>query len=150
MANKQTRAVAMAAAVFTFSACSVDAPEQRLRDTLDAIETAVEARQPADVLRHVASDFSGGAERLDRQRLRGYLAAQMAGSRTIEVVMGPAKISIQGDRATVELEALVVGGRLLPERGERLRVVSGWRDEGGEWRCYRADWRRAGEAPGGP
>lgn len=123
-------------------ACAGEGPEARLRATVAAMEDAVEARRPGDFVAHVADDFVGGREGLDRQSLRGLLAGQMLGSERIEVVLGSPDIVLHGERATLSVEALVVGGRYLPERGVRLRIVSGWRLEDGAWRCYTAEWTR--------
>jgi hypothetical protein len=35
------------------------------------------------------------------------------------------------------------GGRLLPDRLGVYQVTSGWRKEGGDWRCYTASWERS-------
>jgi hypothetical protein len=121
-------------------ACTNTGPEARLRDALERMETAIEARRPADFVEFVSTDFVGGAERVDRQSLRGVLAAQMLGSARIEVLMGTPKVVLHGERATVTVEVTVLGGRYLPERGEQLHIVSGWRMQDGEWRCYTAEW----------
>ena len=52
-------------------------------------------------------------------------------------------MEIVGDRATVRFSAVVTGGsgRFLPERAQAWEVTSGWRDEGGDWRLYYAQWK---------
>jgi hypothetical protein len=122
--------------------CAGGDPETRLRETIAAMEAAIEARAPGDFVAHVSDDFGGG-DGLDRQGLRGMLAGQLIGSQQVEVVLGPLDVTLHpGDRATVVVDALVMGGRWLPERGERLEITSGWRLEDGEWRCYTASWKR--------
>jgi hypothetical protein len=37
------------------------------------------------------------------------------------------------------VDAWVTGGRYFGDRNERLHIVSGWRLDEGEWRCYRAE-----------
>lgn len=136
------RAACTIALAALLAACAGEGPEARLRATVAAMEDAVEGKQPGDFIAHVADDFSGGREGLDRQSLRGFLAGQMLGSERIEVILGSPEIVLHGERATLTVEATVVGGRYLPERGERLRIVSGWRLEEGDWRCYTAEWTR--------
>jgi len=70
------------------------------------------------------------------------LASQMIGAETVEVVLSSPEITLHGDRATLVVDATVLGGRYFPDRAERLRITSGWRLEDGEWRCYTADWDR--------
>lgn len=124
------------------SSCGGDDPETRLRATIDAMEAAIEAREPGDFVAHVAEDFSGGGGQFDRRTLRTYLAGQMMGGESISVTLAPLDVTLhEGGRATVRVSALVLGGRFLPERGEALEIVSGWRLEDGEWRCYTADWK---------
>ncbi len=123
-------------------ACTEEGPEARLRATMAAMEAAIEARQPADFVEHVSEDFVGGSERIDRRMLRGFLGSQMLGNNRIEVLLGSPEVTLHGDRATVTVSATVIGGRLFPERGEQLRIVSGWKLEEGQWRCYTAEWER--------
>jgi hypothetical protein len=128
-------------AVF-LTGCAADDPEARLRETIEAMEAAVEARAPGDFIEYVSDDFGGG-EGLDRRGLRGLLAGQLIGSQQVEVVLGPLDVTLHGgERATVVVDALVMGGRWLPERGERIEITSGWRLEDGQWRCYTATWKR--------
>ena len=122
-------------------ACSGDNPEDLLRRQIASMETAVEARKPADFLQYVTEDFSGENGQLDRQQLRGVLASQLVGNQSVSVTLGPPEIKVTGDRATVKVSALVLGGRFLPERGQTLAIESAWILEGGEWRCYAATWR---------
>lgn len=128
--------------VVLLAACAGQGPEARLRAVLAEMEEAVEGKRPGDFIDFVSADFTGGGERLDRAALRRVLAGQMLGADRIEVIMGRPEIALHGERATLTVEALVAGGRFLPDRGERLRIVSGWRLEDGEWRCYAAEWSR--------
>ncbi len=124
------------------AACAGEGPEARLRATMASMEAAIEARQPGDFVEHVSEDFVGGSERIDRRMLRGFLASQMLGNQRIEVLLGSPEITLHGERATVSVSATVIGGRMFPERGELIRIVSGWRLEDGQWRCYTAEWKR--------
>jgi hypothetical protein len=135
-------AVLLCGLVVSLTGCAGSDPEERLRETIAEMEAAIEARAPGDFVDHVSADFGGG-DGLDRRSLRGYLASQLIGSQQVEVVLGPLDVTLHaGDRATVVVDALVMGGRLLPERGERLEITSGWRLEDGQWRCYTATWKR--------
>lgn len=135
------------ALVLAAAGCAGDGPETRLRATIAAMERAAEARAPGEFVGHLSRDFSGEGA-LDREGMRRLLAARMLVSERIEVVLGPLDVRLHaGGRATVQVDALVIGGRWLPERGERFTVTSGWRLEGDEWRCYAASWSLAPASP---
>jgi hypothetical protein len=142
------RAALLALIVTLLSACARTPAEAAIRERIDVMERAIEARDASAFLEGVAEDFSGGDGAYDRRGLRGLLAAQFLGSERISVVLGPPEIILHGhDRATVRVSAVVGGGRLLPERVETVSIESGWRLEDGEWRCYAARWSRGSGAP---
>lgn len=145
MGDKRMKQGLPALLAILLAACGSDTPEDRLRDTIAQMEEAVEGRRPSAFIEHVTDDFSGESGQLDRDSLRRYLAAQMMGSDSIGVVLGPARVTLHGaDRATVRVSAFVTGGRFIPERGETLQIESGWRLEDGDWRCYAATWMPKG------
>lgn len=122
------------------AACAGDTPEQRLRDTIAAMEEAVESKDPGGFVEHVSDDFDGDHGRFDRQSLRAFLTAQMMRKQAVGVTLGPLDVKVQGDRATVRVDALVTGGEgLLPDSGEHLDIESGWKLVDGEWICYVAE-----------
>ena len=83
------------------------------------------------------------------QRLRGQLSAMQQAVRAqvlviadIGLTLGPAQVELQGDRATVRFSAVASGGsgRWVPDRVQAWEIVSGWREEDGQWRLYYAEW----------
>jgi hypothetical protein len=139
MADKPINGYLAGAVALVLMACSQPGPEARIRAAIDAMEAAVEAREPAGFVEHVSEDFDGDRGQFDRRSLRAFLASQMLGADAMEVVLGPPDITLHGERATVKVSALVTGGRYLGDRNETLTIVSGWRLEDGEWRCYSAE-----------
>ena len=126
--------------VAMLAGCASDTPEQRLRDTIAAMEEAVEAKKPAEFVEHVTADFSGDKGRFDRQSLRGFLTAQMMRKDSIGVTLGPLDVKMHGDRATVRVDALVTGGAgMIPDSMRNLDIESGWKLVDGEWQCYVAE-----------
>ncbi|HBK47749.1 MAG TPA: hypothetical protein DDZ67_15235 [Xanthomonadaceae bacterium] len=128
-------------------ACRREPPEQRLRARVEAMRDALQQRKPADFMAAVAADFVGN-DGLDRAALQRMLQLQVLGNASIGATLGPMEVQMHGDRATVAFDALLTGagaGRLLPERAQAYRVVSGWREEDGEWRLYRAEWSGVSE-----
>jgi hypothetical protein len=121
--------------------CSRPADEQALRDTLVAMQRAVEQREPAAVVEHVADNFAGAGS-MDREALRRMLVVQFMRNQQVGVTLGPVSVRIEGERAEAEFRALLTGfdQGLLPVRADGYRIVTGWRVEGGRWVLERASW----------
>lgn len=128
--------------------CARQPPEQRLRQTIAAMQEAVESGAPADFMAPVATDFVGNGG-LDRAGLERLLKAQLLLNRKVAAQTGPVTVEMGegGGTATVRFSVLLVGGSggLLPERGDMQELVSGWREEQGQWRLYSASWRPVGQ-----
>lgn len=134
----------LAAILLLLAACSSEPAEQRLRDTIDAMQLAAIEHRPGDFMESVASDFIGEGS-LDRAAMHNLLRAQLLRNREIGVTRGPLDIEMQGDRATVRFKLVATGGAggLLPERAQGYDITSGWRDEDGEWRLFLVEWKEA-------
>ena len=124
------------------AACARSAPEERLRQSLAALQTAMEERDLEALHASLAEDFVG-PEGMDRNGARGLAMLSFRRYRDVAVVLGPAEIAIQGDRATVRFSAALSGGagRALPEAAQVYQVETGWRDSEGEWRMTSAAWK---------
>ncbi len=129
------------AGLLLVSSCSRTSAEQRLRERLDAMRVAVQQRQVSTVVDMVAADFAGN-DGLDRDGLRRLLQVQALAHAQIGASVGPVEVELQGDRATARFSVLLTGGsgRLLPDRAQAYAVVSGWREQDGEWQLYYAQW----------
>ena len=146
-ADVAMRVLCLVCLALALAACARSVPEDAIRERIDEMHAAVEARDASAFLDGVSADFSGGDGVYDRRGLRGLLVANLLGSERISLVLGPPEITLHGEnRATVRLSAIVGGGRFLPERVETLSIESGWRFEEGEWRCYTARWTRGSGA----
>ena len=127
--------------VLVVAACSGETPESAIKREIGAMQTAIEKREPAGFLKYVTEDFQGQSGQIDRNALRGVLAAQVMGHDRIAVTLGVPEVKVIGDRATVKVSALVVGGQWLPEHGQTLEIESGWVKDGKDWKCYSASWK---------
>jgi len=132
----------LAVCVLVLAGCSRTPPEQRLREQLAAMRSALEERRAGDFMDGVAAEFAGN-EGIDRAALQQAVRAQVLANASIGLTLGPAEVEIVGDRATVRFGAVATGGsgRFLPERAQAWEVTSGWREEGGEWKLYYAEWK---------
>lgn len=135
------RRFVMVIGFIVLSACSRAPDEQRLRDTIAAMETAIEAGDAGAFVSHVAEDFSGEGGGMDQRQLRAMLLAQTMRHQNISVLMGPLDVKLYGERATVKVNIVATGGQWLPENGRQIDLESHWRIDDGEWICFRADWR---------
>jgi ketosteroid isomerase-like protein len=131
-------------AALLLAACHRAPDEQRIRDAVAAMQVAVEARDPREFMRHVSADFTGNDGQADRDGLHNLLRAEVLRNESIGVALGPIDVDLQGDRATVQVTATLTGGSggLLPEHGSIYSITSGWRREGGEWKCFNAGWKQ--------
>ena len=127
--------------LLALAGCSRPADEQALRDTLAAMQTAVEQREASAVVEHVAENFAG-AGNMDRDGLRRMLVVQFMRNQQVGVTLGPVTVRIEGERAESEFRALLTGfdQGLLPVRADGYRIVTGWRVEDGRWVLERASW----------
>ena len=125
-------------------ACTRTPDEQRIRDAIDAMQTAASERTPKDFLRHVADDFTGDHGALDRGGVANLLRGLMLRHASISALIGPIDIEIDGDRATARFPLTLTGGSgsLLPDSAGQYRFETGWRRDGGDWLCHHAQWER--------
>jgi hypothetical protein len=123
------------------ASCSQTSPEQRLQRQFERMQAAVEEKRTDDFMAGVSTGFAG-KNGMDRAALHNLLRLQMLGNASVGVTRGPLDIQLQGDHATVKCSVLLIGGggRFLPERAQNYAIISGWREEEGEWRVYYADW----------
>lgn len=128
------------------AACGREPPEQRLRESFAAMQKSIEAGKPSGFMDGVAEDFVGN-EGLDRAGMERLLRGQLLINAKVGVQTGPLRVDMgEGGTATVRFTVLLTGGNqgLLPERGQMQEVVTGWREQDGEWQVYSADWGPVG------
>lgn len=141
MARTVWNCMRIALIVLAIAACARQAPEQRLRAEVAAMQAAVENGEPRAFMARVAPDFIGN-EGLDRDGLERMLRGQMLLNAKVGVQAGPLEVEMGQGTATVRFTVLLTGGdgRFLPERGQMQQVTSGWRESDGQWQLYSASW----------
>ena len=122
--------------------CNRKSPEQRLRGQVAQMQEAIAERRAGDFMDAVSEDFTG-AQGMDRAALHNLLRAQLLVNSRIGATLGPLEVDMRDDTATVVFTVMLTGGnqRLLPERMQAYRVTSGWREQGGQWQVYYAEWK---------
>lgn len=118
--------------------------EERVRDAIAATAEAAEAGKAGDTVAALSDDFDGNAGALDRRALANLVRAYALRGQKVHVLMGPTEVSRRGDRMTATFTVtLTAGAGVLPDNAGAYMVETGWRKEGGEWRCYIATWKPA-------
>ena len=136
------RIVILFCSVWLMSACSTPAPDEAaLRATLDAMETAGEARNVDDFMAHVAEDFAGPDEAPDARSLQRFLRVLVLRTQAIDVVRSSTEVQMFEGRAEVQTRLLIQAdtGGLFSE-GRPILARTGWRIDAGEWKLIRAQW----------
>ncbi len=129
-------------AVFLLAACSRPDAEQRLRSQLQDMQAAAADSRISAFMEGVSDDFTGN-DGADRAALHNLLRMQVLGKTSVGVVTGPFEVELRDATATVRFTAVVSGGtgRFLPDNAQAYSITSGWREEGGDWKVYYAEWK---------
>ncbi|HVT32127.1 MAG TPA: hypothetical protein VHE32_05750 [Rhodanobacteraceae bacterium] len=131
-------------ALGAFAGCSHPPDETRLRETIETMRGAAQARDASGVLDGIAADFTGRNGEVDRTGLARILKLEFLRAEPIGVSLGAMSVEVDGDRATVRFEMTLTdrSQRFVPGAGDAYSVVSGWRRDGRRWVCVNATWDR--------
>ncbi len=121
--------------------CQRTPPEQRLRDSVAALQGAVEQRDAGAIGDTLATDFVG-PDSLDRDGARRMAQLLFLRHAQVGATLGPLNVELKGEYATVRFTASLTGGsgQLLPDSARVYDVETGWREVDGEWRLINASW----------
>ena len=127
--------------LLVLAACAHPAPEEALRKEVDAMRTAVEARDAGELSDGIAKDFIG-PEGMDRKGATRLAQVVFLRNRDIGVTMGPLDVAMREGGATVKFTAALTGGSggMLPASGQVYDVSTDWRQNGDEWELVAAEW----------
>jgi len=109
--------------------------EQQLRELIDDMETAAEARDASDVLDLVADDYED-AQGFDRAQLRNFLRGYFLAHPKIELLVDIESLEFPAD-GLAQAEITVTSLALDDPDHARLKVE--FRREGSDWKVRRAD-----------
>lgn len=138
----------LALVLVILSGCAAEqGDEQAIKQKLEQLEEAVEDKDASGLAGFMAEDFSGPSG-MDRERAEAFARVMMARHTELGVTWDLKSLDIQGDRATVELTAMLTGRALVPGfdgRGRLMNVQMGWRRTNGGWWLVHANWSGAFE-----
>lgn len=125
------------------AACSRTPDETLIRQQLDSLQTAVQQRQPKEVMAHLTEDFLAQG-RMGTKEVRRFLLAQFFRNKEISVLVTGLKIRVDTGTGTAEVSfrAAAAGGEnWLPERADYYQINSSWQKDDGDWLIRRLDWK---------
>jgi hypothetical protein len=133
-------AVALGLAV-AMAACGRAGPEQRLRETMGELQTAIEKKDAAALDDVLAEDFIGPGA-LDRAGARRMAQLIFLRHGAVGANVGPVTVEMQPGHATARFNIALTGssGNLLPDAARLYDVTTGWREVDGEWRMTSVEW----------
>lgn len=116
--------------------------EQRILETMDALEAHGEAGERGPFMDYLAPDFRAQGGSYDREAFHQLLLLQWNRYQRIHVQRLPETITLTGpESARAEFRALLTGGRgLLPENGQVYDIQTFWALENGDWLLVAVDW----------
>lgn len=124
--------------------CHRTPDDEQVRKAVAASESAAEAGHAGDTVQVLSDDFDGNAGQLDKRALENLVRAAAFRGRKIHALMGPVSVERRGERMVATFTVtLAAASGWLPDDAGAYRVETGWRKEGGEWRCFTATWSKA-------
>ena len=122
--------------------CAEDDPQQAVRQQVEAMQAAIDARDAGAVEDLLARDFVGN-DGMDRRSLKQLAAAVFLRHREVAAKVGPVSVELRGQTdAIARFSVLATGGSggFLPESRQVYQVETGWRLVDGEWMLLNAEW----------
>jgi hypothetical protein len=124
--------------------CRHTPDEEQVRNAISSTAEAAESGKAGDTVAAVSDDFDGNAGELDRKSLANLIRAYALRGQKVHVLMGPTDVDKRGERMVASFTVtLAAGVGVLPDNAGAYEVETGWRKDGGEWRCFTATWKRA-------
>ena len=126
-----------------FSACSPPLTvSQQVIAAIREMETRIENGERRPFMSHVAEDFYGQNEQLNRQQLSGYIFYQLKRHQRLHAQLFPISVKETGEAtASAKFRALITGGPdWIPDQGQFYDFETLWRYQDGEWKLTSANW----------
>ena len=136
--------IALAFALLSaLAGCRHTPDEEQVRKAIAATVAGAEAAKASDAVEALTDDFDGNTGELDKRSLANLVRVYALRGQSIHVLVGPTTIEPRGERMVATFTVtLTAGAGVLPDNAGAYRVETGWRKEGGEWRCFTASWNK--------
>lgn len=123
--------------------CSETAPEQAIRQQIEALQEAVEERSAGRVIDGLSEQFLGNAQ-LDKRAMHRLLVGLFLRHKEINLLITKMDISVNPDdplSAAMHGAAIVTGAQhLIPEDGRVYSVAGHWQKLDGDWLLVSLTW----------
>jgi hypothetical protein len=124
--------------------CRHTPDEEQVRKAIAATVAGAEAGKAGDTTEVLTDDFDGNTGQLDKRSLANLVRVYALRGQSIHVLMGPTTVEPRGERIVATFTVtLTAGAGVLPDNAGAYQVETGWRKEGGAWRCFTATWKKA-------
>ena len=97
--------------LFSCDSAQPGSPESRLRDTLQSIEQAAEARSLSKFMQHISDDYQDHKGN-DKDQIRKIMQLQYIRNQNIHILAKVTELVVDGNSATVELSAAMAGNEV--------------------------------------
>lgn len=147
----QIRLLLVVLACTGLSSCRRTPDEMQIRTSIAAVAAAAESASANKVVAPLSDDFDGNDGELDRRALSNLVRIIALRGERIGATTGPIAIEHRGERMVATFTVTLTSrSGLLPDQMSLYQVVSAWRKEDGQWRCYSARWKRMLQAAASP
>jgi len=140
----------MAVSVSCQHACHKETEEDRVNNTIYAIQKGAERKDIRTILAHISKKYRD-TQGNDHEGIKGLLLFYFYQHKSISVILNNLEVTVREASATARFEAILSGragdsGTILPETLGAYRFSVNFSKESGEWRVVAAQWERLGEA----
>ena len=136
--------IRLAAVAWMAGACSQPLTvEQQVIATIRDMESSIESGERRPFIAHVDKDFSGQDAVMTRDQLNAMVLYQLNRHERVHVQLLPIQVVVKNPgEAEAYFDVLLTGGSgWLPDSGQMLNVVTGWRLVDGDWLLRTASWK---------
>lgn len=116
--------------------------EQLIRQSMQAIQTAAEAKAIGEILEYLADDFIGNRQ-LRKANIRGMLLLHFRQNQNVHAFLHSVEVTVNGNKADVTCQVILAGRgeEIIPERARVLDIQSKWEKRNDRWQIVEASWQ---------
>jgi hypothetical protein len=145
------RLLSLAAVAWVAGSCSQPlSVEQQVITVIRDMEASIEAGERRPFIARVDSGFTGQDTVMTRDQLNAMVLYQLNRHERVHVQLLPIQVTpVNPGEAAAHFDVLLTGGAgWLPDSGQVLKVVTGWRLVDGDWLLQTASWKPVAIEPG--
>ena len=114
--------------------------EARIRQRIDDMVKAAEAKELGEVLEPIADEFLGN-KRIRKINLKGLVLVHFRRHKNVHVFVNDIEVVLKDKKAEVSCNVVLAGrNQTLPERARILQVNSSWEKRDDDWFVLSASW----------